>query len=213
MDAFLTTNLQVSEAPDRIIQMYEPFYQFIQQLLPEFKIDLMLVAPLLKSREVRKGEFLFQKGDICEFVGFTLKGCLRTFVIKDGKEYTIFFHPEHQTFGDYESFQKHKPSCFSCQAIENSSILIFDRQAMRFFEEAPGGQKFLRLVAEDLAFMLRDKLLSLFMDTPEERYLNLLTTEPQLLQRIPQYYLASYLGIEPESLSRLKRRVHQRKNS
>ncbi len=194
----------------RIVQMYEPFYAFIQKLLPQFKIDWMLIEPFLESRKVRKGEFLFQEGDICKFVGFTLKGCLRTFLLKDGKEFTLFFHPEHQTIGDYESFRKQKPACFSCQAIENSQVLIFNHQAMLRFEDTPEGQRLLRLHAESLAFMLRDKLLSLFMDTPEERYLNFFKTEPQLLQRIPQYYLASYLGIEPESLSRLKRRVHQR---
>ena len=83
---------------------------------------------------------------------------------------------------------------------------------MVLFEKAPGGQKLLRLVAEDLAFMLRDKLLSLLIDTPQERYLKLIETQPELLQRIPQYYLASYLGIEPESLSRLKRRVNKIEN-
>ena len=193
--------------------MHEPFYAFIQGLLPEFEIDIALVQGLLKSTKVRKGEFLFQEGDICSFVAFTLKGCLRSFVLKNGKEYTLFFHTEHQTFGDYESFQKRKPTCFSCQAIENSEVLIFDRQAMLLFEEAPEGQKLLRLVAEDFAFMLRDKLLSLLLDTPEERYLQLLENDPQLLQRIPQYYLASYLGIEPESLSRLKRRVDRQRSS
>ena len=193
--------------------MHEPFYAFIQGILPEFKIDTALIEPLLKSAKVRKGEFLFREGEICDFVAFALKGCLRSFVLKNGKEYTLFFHTEHQTFGDYESFQKRKPACFSSQAIEDSEVLIFDRRAMAFFEAAPEGQKLLRLVAEDLAFMLRDKLLSLAIDTPEERYLQLLENEPQLLQRIPQYYLASYLGIEPESLSRLKRRVYQQRNS
>ena len=193
--------------------MHEPFYAFVEKLLPEFKIDTKLVGSLVKSVKMPKGEFLFREGDICSFVAFTLQGCLRTFVLKNGKEYTLFFHTEHQTLGDYEGFQKHKPACFSCQAIENSEVLIFDRQAMIFFEQAPEGQKLLRMVAEDLAFMLRDKLLSLLLDTPEERYLQLLEDEPQLLQRIPQYYLASYLGIEPESLSRLKRRVYQQRSS
>ena len=163
----------------------------------------------MNSRKVNKGKFLFHRGDICDFVAFTYKGCLRSFVLKEGKEYTLFFHTENQTFGDYESFQKNKPACFSCQAIEDSEVLIFNHQAMVLFEKAPGGQKLLRLVAEDLAFLLRDKLLSLLIDTPQERYLKLIETQPELLQRIPQYYLASYLGIEPESLSRLKRRVNK----
>ncbi|MDY6900400.1 MAG: Crp/Fnr family transcriptional regulator [Cyanobacteriota bacterium] len=193
--------------------MHESFYAFIQKLSPEFTVDINLLKSILKVREVRKGEFLFHKGDICEFVAFTYKGCLRSFVIKDGKEYTLFFHTENKTFGDYESFQKRKPACFSTQAIEDSEVLIFNHQTMHLFENAPGGQKLLRLVAEDLAFMLRDKLLSLLIDTPQERYLKLMETQPELLQRIPQYYLASYLGIEPESLSRLKRRINLNRKS
>ena len=189
--------------------MHESFYAFIQELSPEFNIDINLLKSLLNSRKVNKGKFLFHRGDICDFVAFTYKGCLRSFVLKEGKEYTLFFHTENQTFGDYESFQKNKPACFSCQAIEDSEVLIFNHQAMVLFEKAPGGQKLLRLVAEDLAFLLRDKLLSLLIDTPQERYLKLIETQPELLQRIPQYYLASYLGIEPESLSRLKRRVNK----
>jgi len=192
--------------------MHEPFYEFIQQLSPDFKVNVVRIEPLLKSKIIYKGEFLFQENDICEFVGFTLKGFLRTFFIKDGKEYTLFFHPEHRSVGDYESFRKQKPACFSCQAIEDSEVLLVNHQVLNAFEELPEGQKFLRLHAENLAFMLRDKLLSLFRDSPEQRYLDLIQTEPEL-QRIPQYYLASYLGIEPESLSRLKRRIYQKRNS
>ncbi|MEC4816117.1 MAG: Crp/Fnr family transcriptional regulator [Scytonema sp. PMC 1069.18] len=191
-------------------KQYEPLYEFIQQLLPKFNIDMGLVDSLLESKKIGKGEFLFREGDICEFVGLTSKGCLRTFFLKDGKEFTLFFHPEKQPLGDYESFRKHKPACFSCQAIEDSEVLIVTNQLFHIFEVAPDGQKFLRLYAESLAFMLRDKLLSLFKDTPEQLYLNFLQTEPELFQRIPQYYLASYLGIEPESLSRLKQRIYRK---
>ncbi|MBD2060639.1 Crp/Fnr family transcriptional regulator [Oculatella sp. FACHB-28] len=193
--------------------MYASFFAFIQQLFPDFKFDSALLESVLKSKKLCKGDFLLREGETSEFVGFTLSGCLRTFVLKDAKEYTLFFHTEQHTLGDYESFQKRHPTRFSIQAVEDSEIMIFDRQVMQFFEMTPQGQKFLRLVAEDLAFLLRDKVLSLFLDTPEERYLNLLQTEPELLQRIPQYYLASYLGIEPQSLSRLKRRVHQKIDS
>ena len=75
-------------------------------------------------------------------------------MVKDAKEYTLFFHPENKSLGDYESFQKGTTACFSCQAIENSEILVFDRKTMDFFENAPQGQKLLRLIAEDLAFFL-----------------------------------------------------------
>lgn len=190
--------------------MYELLHSFIQQLFPQCKVDLTLVEPLLESRKVHKGEFLFREGDVCGFVGLTMQGCLRTFCLKDGKEFTLFFHPEQHTLGDYESFRWQRPACFSCQAIENSEVLIVNAQAIEVLEAVPDGQKLLRLVVEDLAFQLRDRLLSLYRDPPEQRYLSFLKTEPKLLQRIPQHYLASHLGIEPESLSRLKRRVYEK---
>ena len=193
--------------------MYELLYSFVQKLFPQCQVDLTLVEPLLELRKVYKEEFLFQEGDVCNFVGLTKEGCFRTFFLKDGKELTLFFHPEHHTLGDYESLRRQKPACFSCQAIEDSEVLIINAQVIKVLETEPDGQKLLRLVVEDLAFQLRDRLLSLYRDSPEQRYLNFLKSKPQLLQRIPQYYLASHLGIEPESLSRLKRRVHKKRIS
>lgn len=111
--------------------------------------------------------------------------------------------------GDYESFRQQRPAFFSCQAIEDSEVLIVNAQLIEVLEALPDGQKLLRLVVEDLAFQLRDRLFSLYRDSPEQRYLSFLKT-PELSQRISQQYLASHLGIEPESLSRLKRRVHDK---
>ena len=161
---------------------------------------------------MNKGEFLFREGDVCNFVGLTLKGCLRTFFLKEGKELTLFFHPEQHTLGDYESFRRQRPACFSCQAIEDSKVLIVNAQVIEVLEAIPDGQKLLRLVVEDLAFQLRDRLFSLYRDSPEQRYLSFLKT-PELSQRVSQQYLASHFGIEPESLSRLKRRVHDKEVS
>lgn len=135
------------------------------------------------------------------------------FFLKDGKELTLFFHPEHYPVGDYQNFRLHQPACFSCQAIEDSEVLILNQRVIHILESAPDGQQLMRLMVEYLAFRLRDRLLSLYRDTPEQRYLRLLETESRLLQRVSQHYIASYLGIEPESLSRLKRRVYQRGTS
>ena len=183
--------------------MYELLHSFIQQLFPHCQVDVARLEPLLESRIVLR-DFLFQEGDLCDFVGLTLKGCLRSFFLKDGKELTLFFHPEHHTLGDYESFRRQTPAYFSCQAIEDSEILILTTQAIAALETMPDGQKLLRLVVESLAFQLRDRLLSLHRDSPEQQYLNFLKSEPQLLQRIPQHYLASHLGIEPESSEPIK---------
>ncbi|MBD2115083.1 MULTISPECIES: Crp/Fnr family transcriptional regulator [Cyanophyceae] len=193
--------------------MYEPFYTFILKIFPEFGIDPTLLDPFLKDVEVKKGDFLFQQGDICNFIGFTLKGCVRVFLIKDEKERTLSFHAENQSFGDFRSFLNQEPSEFSCEVIERSRIILFDHRAMQLIEKLPDGQKFLRLHAEAFASKMRDKLTSLYMDTPEERYCKLLDNEPEIIDRVSNYHLASYLGIQPESLSRLKRRIYQRRVS
>jgi len=193
--------------------MYEPFYAFILKIFPEFKIDPTLFDPFLECVEVNKGDFLFQEGDTCKFIGFTLKGCVRIFLFKDEREATLSFHTEHQSFGDYRSFLNQEPSQFFCEAIEHSKIILFNHRAMQFIEGLPDGQKFLRLHAEGFASKTRDKLTSLYMDTPEERYCKLFESEPHIIDRVPNYHLASYLGIKPESLSRLKRRIYHRKIS
>lgn len=190
--------------------MYELLSLFVQRIFPRCRANLKLVEPLLQSRKFKKKEFLFREGDVCDFIGLTLEGCLRTFLLKDGKELTLFFHPEQHTLGDYESFRRQQPAYFSCQAMENSEVLILNTRVIEILEAEPDGQKLLRLVVEDLAFQLRDRLFSLYRDSAEQRYLKLYNNEPQLLQRIPQYHLASYLGIEPESLSRLKKRLSKK---
>ncbi|PZO44225.1 MAG: Crp/Fnr family transcriptional regulator [Pseudanabaena frigida] len=190
--------------------MIESLRLFIQHISPQFDMDWRQVEYLLEKRTLNKGEFLFQEGDICKFVGLTLKGCLRMFFLKDGKELTLFFHHENYAVGDYQSFRLQCPACFSCQAIEDSEVLILNQQVIQALESALNGQQLLRLIVEYQAFQLRDRLMSLYRDTPEQRYLDLIETQPKLLQRIPQHYLASYLGIEPESFSRLKRRMYQK---
>lgn len=188
-------------------------YPVIQQLCPQCEVDLHNIEHWLKSKFIPKGGVLFHEGDVCTFVGITMQGCMRTFFLNDGKELTLFFHPESEPFGDYESFRRCSPAHFSCQAIEDSEVLIVTEQVIQAVERLTNGEKFIRLLVENLTFQLRDRLLSLYRDSSEERYLAFLQHQSELLPRIPQHYIASYLGIAPESLSLLKRRVHQRQLS
>jgi CRP/FNR family transcriptional regulator, anaerobic regulatory protein len=192
-------------------EIYNQFHDFITQLLPNHGIDFSQVDPELKKREVNKDEYLFKEGEICQFAGFIIKGCFRIFLLKNDKEITFDFFLENRPIADYEScFRKH-PTPFYFQALEPSELLILNPSCFeQLFETPSNGQRLQRIFVEALFFRLRDKLLSLYADEPEARYLTLLQTEPELVQRVPQYYLASYLGIEPESLSRLKRRISSR---
>ncbi|WP_017297365.1 Crp/Fnr family transcriptional regulator [Nodosilinea nodulosa] len=193
--------------------MGTPLRLFIQTIFPEFTINWAQVEPHLETRSLKKGDLLLREGDPCEFLGLTLQGCLRLFFLKDGKELTLFFCPEGYPLGDYQNLRLQRPAIFSCQAIEDAEVLVLNRQVLTVLEAAPEGPQLMRLVVEFLAFRLRDRLLSLYCDSPEQRYLALMESEPDLVLRVPQHYIASYLGLEPESLSRLKRRVYQRQLS
>jgi CRP/FNR family transcriptional regulator, anaerobic regulatory protein len=174
-------------------------------------MDFSEIDSQLKKREFQKDDYLFREGEVCQFAGFIVKGCFRIFLLKDDKEITFDFFLENRPIADYESYFRKSPTPFYFQAIEPSELLILSPLCLdRLFEEPPNGQRLQRIFVETLFFRLRDKLLSLYIDEPEARYLTLLQTEPELVQRVPQYYLASYLGIEPESLSRLKRRISSR---
>jgi CRP/FNR family transcriptional regulator, anaerobic regulatory protein len=191
--------------------MYSQFHDFITQLLPAHGIDFSQVDPHLKKRRVNKDEYLFQEGEVCQFAGFIVKGCFRIFLLKNDKEITFDFFLENRPIADYESYFRKRPTPFYFQALEPSELLILNPSCFEQLFEAPrNGQRLQRIFVETLFFRLRDKLLSLYADEPEARYLTLLQTEPELVRRIPQYYLASYLGVEPESLSRLKRRMASR---
>lgn len=190
--------------------MHELLHAFAREVYPDCPIDFATLQSHLSLREVKGGEFLFREGDVCSFVGITRTGCLRSFFLSNGKEITLFFHPERQTLGDYESMQRQHPAYFSCQAIEDSTVLLINKEVITAIEILPGGQKLLRLVVEELAFQLRNRLLSLYRDSPEKRYTGFLEAEPVLAKRISQQHIASYIGVEPESLSRLKRRLRDR---
>jgi CRP/FNR family transcriptional regulator, anaerobic regulatory protein len=191
--------------------MDSQFHDFITQLLPSHGFDLHQFDQHLKQQSIAKDEYLFREGDVCQFAGFILKGCFRVFLLKDGKEITLDFFLENRPIADYESYFRKRPTPFYFQAVESSELLILGPSCLELLFEAPlHGQRLQRLFVETLFFRMRDKLLSLYADDPETRYLNLLQNEPELVQRVPQYHLASYLGIEPESLSRLKRRIASR---
>jgi CRP/FNR family transcriptional regulator, anaerobic regulatory protein len=191
--------------------MNSQFHNFVTQLLPNHGLDLHKLDQQVKRQSIAKDEYLFSAGDVCQFAGFILQGCFRIFLLKDGKEITIDFFLENRPIADYESYFRKCPTPFYFQAVEPSELLILNPSCLELLFEAPlHGQRLQRLFVETLFFRLRNKLLSLYADDPETRYLTLLKHEPELVQRVPQYHLASYLGIEPESLSRLKRRIASR---
>jgi len=143
---------------------------------------------------------------------FINQGILRQYHLKDGNEFTEDFFSENDFVGNYISYLKKSLSTSNIQALEDCELFVitFD-DLQKTYNEIPTVDRFGRLIAEKKLIEFHDKTTSLLMDSPEERYYKLLEEKPDLHSRIKQYYIAQYLGIQPESLSRIRKRHLKRK--
>ncbi|GEO06132.1 cAMP-binding protein [Adhaeribacter aerolatus] len=170
-----------------------------------------LFSAQLYRRDIRKREVLVEHGKVCHEVCFILSGSFRFFFIKDGVEISNYFCFSGELISAYQSFLKQAPSFPTIQAMEDASLICFTYQSLQALLQNPTValkmERFGRLVAEYLICCYEERVVSFVTQTPEERYLDLLQKQPDLLQRVPQHYVANYLGITPVSLSRIRKRL------
>jgi CRP/FNR family transcriptional regulator, anaerobic regulatory protein len=151
---------------------------------------------------------LLQEGKICDRVSFINTGCMRLFYIVEGVENTIQFFFGDSWFTDYASFLTGKSSIENMQALEQSEVVQFKKENLyKLFDKFPIIDRVGRVMAENAFISLSRLNQMLTNEEPEQRYLNLLKQRPELVKQIPQHYIASYLGIKPESLSRIRKRI------
>jgi CRP-like cAMP-binding protein len=153
-----------------------------------------------------------QAGDVSRATAYVNSGCLRQYIIGDhAKEIIIQFAFEDWWIGDLESFHFEKPSIFYIQALEESELMLLSRKNfLRVCQELPKYRSFHEDKVQRNHFATLKRLSMAKLGTPEEKYLHLMKEQPQLFQRVPLHYIASYLSIEPESLSRLRKRLSEK---
>ena len=163
---------------------------------------------ILEIKQVKKKEFLLQEGKICSKITFINSGCFRIFFNVEGLENTIQFFFADAWYTDYSSFLTGIPSVENMQALENSEVVQFSQKDIyALYDRYPVFDRVGRIMAEN-AFRSISRLNQMLTnEIPEQRYLNLLKQRPEVVERIPQHYIASYLGIKPESLSRIRKRI------
>jgi len=167
------------------------------------------ISSLFKRREYPKNEYFLREGQVCREVGFIGKGLVRYCSIKDsGEELTFDFGKENEFTCNYESFLDHSASLRSIQCLEPTEMLTISYENLQlFYEKVREGQKFGRLICEQLYLQAIKKISSFYVDLPEQRYLHFVHNYPDLQQRIPQYYVSSFVGVKPPSLSRIRKRL------
>jgi CRP-like cAMP-binding protein len=157
---------------------------------------------------VPKGGFFLRPGEVSRKMGFVLQGVFHYFENGDGQRLTYYFGREQDFIGDYESFFSAQPASHGIQALEEARLLTISADNLqRLYREVREGERLGRLVAETLFVDVVRQLTSFYQDSPAQRYARFVRTYPDLQQRIPQYYIASYVGVKPQSLSRIRSRA------
>ena len=179
--------------------------------VPAEKLSLCSIQ--YESRKINKHEFLLQQGEVCHHTFFVEKGLLRMYSIdKNGKEHIIQFAPEKWLISDRSSLYFNEKSNYYIEAVEESEILVLTKDFFANINvEFPNTVENNDLLLQKHIRNLQNRVNSLLSDTAEERYMSFIKMYPDILLRVPQWMVASYLGITPESLSRVRKEL-ARKN-
>jgi CRP-like cAMP-binding protein len=188
------------------------YIELLLQHLSEFvsfkRDDEKLIETLFEERIYRSSDFFLREGEVCKALGFVVKGIFRYYIDHDGEDRTYNFATERHFVCNYESLIRQSPSPKHIQAIEDSVVLTISYDNLqRFYSEVKEGNHFGRIHMEKIYADMVRQLVAQYTETPEQRYLNFLKNYPELNQRLPQYYIASYVGVKPQSLSRIRKRL------
>lgn len=189
----------------------QKFREHVENYVPMNDMEWQALAPHLEVSILKKKKNFAEPGKICNHIGLVVKGAVRYFLVKDGEEITGYFSFENELLSSYKSFLTRQPGENYIQALEDSQIVTLSYRAIQqvYDDEFIGRkmERFGRLIAEQYLICYEDRVNAFVTQTPEERYSKLIETGGEVLQRIPQHYIANFLGITPVSLSRIRRRI------
>ena len=181
--------------------------KFITKYVNLSGIELEEVVTKFKRKVVKKNSYLLRQGETCKDLVFVQKGCLRLYYLKDDVEISVWFAFQESSAIEMYSFISEKPSNYFLQAIEESEVLYLPKKELnKLYQYQPKMQEMMRNFWEDVILNLINRFTALQKDSAEKRYLDLLN-KPAYLEKIPQKYLASFIGVTPTSLSRIRKQI------
>lgn len=181
---------------------------YFSRISPLSDEEARAIEKSMSPKIFKKGAVLLKEGEISVDTYFVLEGCIRQYLIVDGEEKTTNFFTEGQWVISATSLLQHEPSAHALVCAEDCTLVVGNEQAAQeMFTTFPRFETIARAVMETAFAEQQKAMTSHLTDTPEQRYLKLQKTRPDLFQRVPQYQIASYLGVKPESLSRIRKRL------
>ncbi|OKS87268.1 Crp/Fnr family transcriptional regulator [Mucilaginibacter polytrichastri] len=193
--------------------MFEVLFSHIQEKVNLADEEKESLKNFFIPKKLRKRQYLLQEGDVCKYLCFVVKGLLRTYNVDDkGDEHMSLFGWEGWWISDFNSFLSGEKAVFNIDAIEDTELLMISPENYEALTLAiPVMDRYFRILYQNSIVTKERRLMSSITHTAEEKYSQLATSHPQLIQRIPQNLIASYLGLAPETLSRIKKNIAIRK--
>jgi len=184
----------------------KPFLDYIKQYVELTPGEESILLLKVKVRKYLKGQFVVQNGDICRHESFVLAGCLKTFYIdNEGQEHIIMFAIENWWTADLGSFITQTPADLSVQCLENSELVqIHYNDLQQLYLEIPKLERFFRVILQKAFVAAQKRIINNFSLSATKRYMQFREQYPKIEQRVPQYMIASYLGITKEFLSKIR---------
>lgn len=188
---------------------YESILEYIDHYITLTDKEIEIMRSLTRIKSVRKGQFVAEQGEICRYENFVVKGCLRCYHVDEaGKEHVVQFAVEEWWISDLHSFLTQSPAHFNVDAIEPSVLVQFGyHELQELYQQVPKFERFFRLIIQNAFIASQKRVISTFSQDAENRYLEFKNRYPDIESRVPQYMIASYLGISPEFLSKIRQRL------
>ena len=182
---------------------------YFNKLLPLDEPEESFLKEVFKERRVKRRQFILQEGGVCRHNTFVVEGCFKMYMVDpNGKEHNLQFAIENWWIGDISSFHSEEPSRLNIEAMENSLILQIKKEAqLKLFIDYPKFNRIFRVLAENAMVSLQNRILQNISSTAEERYLDFVERYPQFFNRISNVQIASYLGVTPEFLSTIRKKL------
>ncbi|MBO9727754.1 MAG: Crp/Fnr family transcriptional regulator [Chitinophaga sp.] len=188
--------------------MSQQLIQSIKYLIHLSEEEELFIPTLFNRVSLKKNEYFLQEGKVANQVAFVEKGLIRYVMTRDGEEMHTYFSCENEWLGNHESFLSRQPANVSIVALEPSVLLVISRENLQLmYDTLKQGDRLGRLIIESVFVESLKQVASLYAATPEERYQEFFEKFSRLQHRIPQYMIASYIGVKPQSLSRIRARI------
>jgi len=195
--------------------MFDRLRQHVSRLVPLTDSDVPLCSSFMIPKRVRKSAYLVQEGEVSKYLAFVTSGCLRSYTIdKKGEEHIVQFAFDGWWITDLYSFLTGKPGTYFIDAMEESDVLLLESAAYeKLCTTVPRFERYFRLLLQNNYIATHRRVLASISMSAEERYLQMIQEYPNIGQQVALRHIASYLGITPEALSRIRNRIAKHSKS